>query len=332
MASLPWAAIVNILARLPVKDLLRYRCVSKLWCSLIDGPDFIKMHLNHSMETSSNLGLIRAGRQLHWVGLDTLNKAVRLKPPSEQVTRDAHFGKFMKVPISDKENPGKFEFGTVGFGYDPVNDDHKFLRMTHYFGRDSSSFESEVKVYSLKSKTWKRVGDHLYHGYHCESGVLVGNSLHWMMRVRFPDSTSVHIVVAFDFVTEKYWEILLPDKKSKQEYGVKESWTKLFSVVPSDVTGVFKSATPLAYLKSARQVLFDLDGEKLMVYDLDTKKAKSVRKISECPKCLHTFISVGSLVGLGGLGGGDGENSGKKEGENGDNREKQEQQPGGQKR
>ncbi|PON91357.1 F-box domain containing protein [Trema orientale] len=392
MASLPWVAIVNILSRLPVKDLLRYRCVSKPWCSLIDGPDFIKMHLNHSTETSSNLGLIRAGRQLHWVGLDTPSKAVRLKPPinkargmqilgrsnglvalvnseGEMALGNPSTRKYMKVPLSDlREDPGNFEFGMLGFGYDPVNDDHKFLRMIHYFTRDSSSFHSEVKVYSLKSKTWKRVADYPYYGVHHGSGVLVCNSLHWIMALRFPDSTLAYLVVAFDLVTEEYRQILLRDKKSKQinifnttltefggwlceltkvtkgdrvdhvdiwvmkEYGVRESWTKLFSVVPSDVTGIFKSATLLAYLKSAHQALFDLDGEKLMVYDLETKKAKSVMKIPECPKCLHTVISVGSLVGLGGLGGDDGDTNSKKAGENGDDREKQKLQLSRQKR
>ncbi|PON58759.1 F-box domain containing protein [Trema orientale] len=92
MASLPWDTIVNILSRLPVEDLLRYRCVSKRWCSLIDGPRFIKMHLDHSMETSSHLTLIRAGRQLHSVDLDTLNKVVRLNPPNRRGSRDGDFG------------------------------------------------------------------------------------------------------------------------------------------------------------------------------------------------------------------------------------------------
>ncbi|XP_021850586.1 putative F-box protein At3g10240 [Spinacia oleracea] len=35
----------EVLLRSPPKTLLRFRCVCKLWCSLIDSPDFISMHL-----------------------------------------------------------------------------------------------------------------------------------------------------------------------------------------------------------------------------------------------------------------------------------------------
>jgi len=35
---------INILLRLPVKSLLRFRCVSKLWCSIITSQDFGNRH------------------------------------------------------------------------------------------------------------------------------------------------------------------------------------------------------------------------------------------------------------------------------------------------
>lgn len=74
--SLPWEIIVDILFRLPVKDLLRYRSVAKSWCSLIDGPDFVKLHLDHSKEANSE------NNNLFWVGLDVLSDAaVKLNHP-----------------------------------------------------------------------------------------------------------------------------------------------------------------------------------------------------------------------------------------------------------
>ncbi|GMN36496.1 hypothetical protein TIFTF001_006070 [Ficus carica] len=51
MANFPPEIITDIICRLPVKDLLRYRCVSKSWRSMIDGPDFIKLHSKQSMES-----------------------------------------------------------------------------------------------------------------------------------------------------------------------------------------------------------------------------------------------------------------------------------------
>ncbi|KAJ7972178.1 F-box family protein [Quillaja saponaria] len=48
----------HILCWLPVKTLVALRCVSKQWCSLIDSPYFVKLHLECSIATSSNLSLI----------------------------------------------------------------------------------------------------------------------------------------------------------------------------------------------------------------------------------------------------------------------------------
>ncbi|XP_059664089.1 F-box/kelch-repeat protein At3g06240-like [Cornus florida] len=47
--------IVEILSKLPVKALLRFKCVSKRWRSLISDPHFIKAHLNQSLTTNSNI-------------------------------------------------------------------------------------------------------------------------------------------------------------------------------------------------------------------------------------------------------------------------------------
>ncbi|CAL5421474.1 unnamed protein product [Camellia sinensis] len=42
--SIPQEIIFQVLKELPAKSLLRYRCVSKLWCSIIDSPLFITSH------------------------------------------------------------------------------------------------------------------------------------------------------------------------------------------------------------------------------------------------------------------------------------------------
>lgn len=50
---LPDSLLPQILSRLPVESLLRFRCVSKQWCSLISSPNFISTHLSHSVSTTT---------------------------------------------------------------------------------------------------------------------------------------------------------------------------------------------------------------------------------------------------------------------------------------
>ncbi|XP_047313684.1 F-box protein CPR1-like [Impatiens glandulifera] len=57
MSLLPDDILPDILSRLPVKSLLRFRCVSKFWLALISCPDFVKLHLSRSVQIKNNLRL-----------------------------------------------------------------------------------------------------------------------------------------------------------------------------------------------------------------------------------------------------------------------------------
>ncbi|KAK6802618.1 hypothetical protein RDI58_000400 [Solanum bulbocastanum] len=59
MSDIPPEVISEILSRLPVKSLLRFRCVSKSIKTLIDSPKFIEAHLkNQELKPNSDLKLI----------------------------------------------------------------------------------------------------------------------------------------------------------------------------------------------------------------------------------------------------------------------------------
>ncbi|KAF4372637.1 hypothetical protein F8388_027310 [Cannabis sativa] len=253
--------ITDILVRLSVKDLLRYRCVSKPWCSLIDGPDFIKVTSTTPTPVWFSAGATSTGST--WI---------ILTPP-----------------------------------YDPINDDYKLIRGYLCYKED---------------------------------GVLVGNALHWVVYKK-PVSDVSNLIAAFDIVSEEYYVVPQPNfvdcdfhmtlnvlgsclclianytsERSSyfwetkadridiwvmKDYGVKESWTKLCSVVPSDEINFFCYVFPVTYLKHrGNQILMDQDSKKFILYDLESNKAKNVMCVCVC---------LQSLVGLGGR---DGEISGKK--------------------
>ncbi|KAK3016185.1 hypothetical protein RJ639_007025 [Escallonia herrerae] len=58
--NLPDDIAVNVLLILPVKSLLRFKCVSKSWRSLITDPLFVKQHLKRAYDPC-NTALCRFG-------------------------------------------------------------------------------------------------------------------------------------------------------------------------------------------------------------------------------------------------------------------------------
>ncbi|XP_059452671.1 F-box/kelch-repeat protein At3g23880-like [Corylus avellana] len=54
LAPLPNEVVVEILIRLPVKSLVRFRCVCKDWCSLISSNAFIAAHTNRALSRSGD--------------------------------------------------------------------------------------------------------------------------------------------------------------------------------------------------------------------------------------------------------------------------------------
>ena len=55
---LPDDVVYDIMMGLPVKSLIRLRCVSKSWNSTITGPTFITAHLDRAKSLSSNNGYL----------------------------------------------------------------------------------------------------------------------------------------------------------------------------------------------------------------------------------------------------------------------------------
>ncbi|KAH1054573.1 hypothetical protein AAZX31_08G340300 [Glycine max] len=67
LSYVPDDLIVEILSRLPVKDLMRFRCVCKTWKSIIFDPSFVKKHLERS---SKKIHLIITREEVLYDGFD----------------------------------------------------------------------------------------------------------------------------------------------------------------------------------------------------------------------------------------------------------------------
>ncbi|KAF9612659.1 hypothetical protein IFM89_003134 [Coptis chinensis] len=91
--EIPQDIFTNILCRLPVKSLLRFKCVCKSWYTLLNDRAFIKLHLNESMQSKDGFNFMF--RNVKFFSVDYLlssasfSKAVEVdfpfKSPSETV-------------------------------------------------------------------------------------------------------------------------------------------------------------------------------------------------------------------------------------------------------
>ncbi|KAK8635434.1 hypothetical protein V6N13_004171 [Hibiscus sabdariffa] len=374
--------ICEILRRSSVKDLLRFRCVSKVWRSLIDDSGFIKLHLSHSLETSANLSLLLSlcGKDnIYSVNFASLKTAQRLKFPGDESDEGRDFAVlgscngllallerqdvplelFMRWLFKRKEEfylwnpstrksqmlpvneigftPDVFSLPYVfyGFGYDPISDDYKLVRIVQCFCLIVDFFESEVMVYSLKTNCWRRKVDFpFYVKYTRTYAVLANNALHWEVSKK-PERDSENfdadfdLIAAFDLGTEEYRVIELPDCLGEhlttninamggclcliasyeedcvvdiwimKEYGVKESWTKFVSI-KTECFEARPDVLPLVYSKNGDKVLLHVGG-MLFFYDLRSKKADKV-EIEDAPGLFKVEMMVESLVPLNGNG------------------------------
>ncbi|XP_042507336.1 F-box protein CPR1-like [Macadamia integrifolia] len=236
--NLPEALITDILSRLPVKSLLRFRCVCKTWCALIDDPAFVKDHLNQSLASNSNLRLIfreyylfsadlDAGEQQVAVKLDhplkspnfatevvgSCNGLLCISNSEEEIFLwNPSIRRHHKLPITPIEYPERFDCPRLivyGLGYDPTTDDYKLVRIVQFYGDDEYSCDSEVKVYSLRTNSWRRIRDVPYHlSYKRGFGVLANYGLHWVaVRERTEPDTASSSFDSFDLQDEEYSEV-----------------------------------------------------------------------------------------------------------------------------
>ncbi|XP_021866237.2 F-box/kelch-repeat protein At3g23880-like [Spinacia oleracea] len=176
---LPTELLTEVLARLPVKTLVIFRLVCKLWCSIIDSSDFISMHLNVYNKNSSRhhhvLALLafRSRYELTVRPSDSSRKTGDLGriPGSYQIVGNCNGLMLMKkYPSSPKElvlyNPCirkslilptcPLEYAVYILGFAPSSNEYKVFACK-FSGRFSSENleEATIAVYSLNDRQWR---------------------------------------------------------------------------------------------------------------------------------------------------------------------------------
>ncbi|PIA50248.1 hypothetical protein AQUCO_01300767v1 [Aquilegia coerulea] len=297
----------EILSRVPVEDLLRFKCACKCWNTLLKDPFFIKLHLHQHIRNNNSFLIYNCTGKIYSVDYDilslsfNLNRAVmvncpiQLKPKSEDFTIYGSCNGILLIGVLNRFtdeykriclwNPSTREcknlcpplarehndYSSLVYclGYDISTDDYKVIR---YRYDESHCKISDVCVYSMRSNSWKRIQDVPYNIYNADGvidgsfngryGMLLNGVIHWLGMYASVTSYSQRIV-SFDLAKDEFsdlqlrgivretgsriWKqlgvfeeclcIYLVNKKNNKidlfmmkEYGVEESWTKMFTI------------------------------------------------------------------------------------------------------
>ncbi|KAK2965359.1 hypothetical protein RJ640_013822 [Escallonia rubra] len=211
--------------------------------------------------------------------------------PRPRVTRSTH-GSYMFV---------------LGFGFDVKSNDYKVVRVAYVKGRNGRDLiPPEVEVYGLSSKCWRSfaAGAPPYGIYeHTWSQAFVNGAVHWIGYDPCVANGDCSLIVSFDVGDEVFKGVRLPDclvkcgydlavskyeellsvmqmvyrsKRARccvwvmKEYGVEDSWTKLYTVDLQD--GLHKV---LGFWKNKEVLTVTVRG-KLVSYDPNSGRMRSM--------------------------------------------------------
>ena len=190
---LPEEVVYDILIRLPVKSIFRFRCVSKSWNSIFTKPIFITTHFNFnqakSLSNNSHNGFLLYTHKISYNIKElrtvicnsdhTLTHVSSFQIPSFEFpihNRVIGFCKGLfcltsymgnsywkiylwnpsirKITIAGTTNNNALANVTLGFAYHPQNNDFKILRLVCYPCKTRAP--AEVEVYTLSTASWRR--------------------------------------------------------------------------------------------------------------------------------------------------------------------------------
>ncbi|XP_047331918.1 F-box/kelch-repeat protein At3g23880-like [Impatiens glandulifera] len=251
---LPIEIITKILIKLPVKTLVKFRCVCRSWLALISDPIFVQNHLrastqdkgyaHHRLIMSSHLRLEVKSCSLpsvlheecypsthdhyyplkHWPDsvliVGSVNGLVCIASEEEGSVFlwNPSIRKSKRLPdcgLGLKERLGRDI--VYGFGYDEASSDYKVIRIK----------STEVNIYGLKRDSWRKIGI-FPKGFPMDTKcTFVSGSLHWAPTGENEWEALFHNywnsdnpIVSFDLSKETYSEISQPcyEKDATESY------------------------------------------------------------------------------------------------------------------
>ncbi|KAK6117993.1 hypothetical protein DH2020_048265 [Rehmannia glutinosa] len=229
-----------ILARLPVKSILRFRSVCKPWCELFSTPHFVKMHHGQFSSDPKNQSFIICSKTAKFCTTASLlniesneKKPTIIDYPYPYINNRPKSivgcyngliclndcGITMWNPAMNLSKSiqlsnayfGGFERVSLGFGYDAKGADFKVVRIVNFLEMSIAG----VEVYSVNSDSWRTIEvDFQFRVLRTTCDVIVNGNPYWLAK-----SDHGEVLVCFD-VTKLVFKIVSLSSLSLKEGGV----------------------------------------------------------------------------------------------------------------
>ncbi|CAL8165908.1 unnamed protein product [Prunus armeniaca] len=268
---IPEEVIHDILLRLPSKSLLKCTTVCKSWRSLIRSSAFIHTHLSHAIIKSNNqnddaqlllLQSSNATLSLHWDRspslvrrpkdnldlrvrtvkvVETCNGLVCLLHRLTTLIWNTRIRKFVILP-QGTVSASQYDPRSYSFGYDSRTDDCKVLRFVR-----ERRVSCAVELCSLARGSWRSVVTPNFVDEMLPSTMFgpviepafVNGAMHWIQD-RVDENNSEYCLGFFNGNAQQFNDSGYFHLWVMKEYGVAESWVKLFTISPQE----FVARTP----------------------------------------------------------------------------------------
>ncbi|KAJ0691891.1 putative F-box domain-containing protein [Helianthus annuus] len=227
--------IADIFSRLPTKSLLRFRSVSKSLCACIGSPDFIQLHSLRSPNTvvvthrirdkgeaqDKHIYTLHSDGQLAYkyhpyTGIPTIEypfKKCKIVGSCNGILCVCEYGTgehgarlYLWNPSIRRKVTVPFISWVDGFGFDPIIDDYKILRIS----------KAGSSVYTVKTRTCRVIASPIslfssWKSYQC----IFNGALHWTVKRYLTRDIRHYYIMTFDLSSEVFSTIELPEPSWK---------------------------------------------------------------------------------------------------------------------
>ncbi|KAG5594096.1 hypothetical protein H5410_035328 [Solanum commersonii] len=199
----------EIMSGIPVRSLLRFKCVSKLWMTLISDPYFSKKHLNHARNDGNSQKILV---HICYPRYDEFSLYCSSLSSVQQIE---HVQK-LDFPCNDK--PWRYSLycccnGMALMGFCNYLDKHfqhllwnPFHERINSTSRSINSSKGLFEILALKSGSWRLLDKHPIDVHpmlkSTDSLVCVHGAFHWLIR-----SLTKYSVMSFSITDDVYREI-----------------------------------------------------------------------------------------------------------------------------